>query len=139
MCRGTLHRVPYTSAIAEDNAMKKSNPVRWFEIYVQDMSRAKKFYETVFQTKLSKMELTAKEMDYWTFPPMIMDQAGTPGALAKMDGVPSGGMGTLIYFACDDCAVEADRVVKAGGKIKDKKMSIGEYGFIALAFDTKGI
>jgi predicted enzyme related to lactoylglutathione lyase len=84
------------------------------------------------------MESTAKEMDYWTFPPMIMDQAGTSGALAKMDGVPSGGMGTLIYFACEDCAVEADRVVKAGGKIKDKKMSIGEYGFIALAFDTEG-
>jgi hypothetical protein len=40
MRRGTLHHVPYTSAIAEDNAMKKSNPVRWFEIYVQDMSRA---------------------------------------------------------------------------------------------------
>ena len=28
------------------------NPVRWFEIYVQDMERAKKFYETVFQTRL---------------------------------------------------------------------------------------
>ena len=26
------------------------NPVRWFEIYVQDMDRARKFYETVFQT-----------------------------------------------------------------------------------------
>lgn len=25
------------------------NPVGWFEIYVQDMERAKKFYETVFQ------------------------------------------------------------------------------------------
>ncbi len=24
------------------------NPVVWFEIYVQDMSRAQKFYETVF-------------------------------------------------------------------------------------------
>jgi predicted enzyme related to lactoylglutathione lyase len=118
--------------------MKNANAVRWFEIYVQDMARAKKFYESVFQTKLSKMESTAKEMDYWTFPPMIMDQAGTSGALVKMDGAPSGGMGTLIYFACEDCAVEAERVVKAGGKIKDKKMSIGEYGFIALVFDTEG-
>jgi predicted enzyme related to lactoylglutathione lyase len=114
-----------------------ANPVRWFEIYVQDMSRARKFYETVFQTKLSKMESTAKEMDYWTFPPTQMDQPGTSGALVKMEGAPSGGLGTLVYFACEDCAVEAERVVKAGGRIKDPKMPIGAYGFIALAYDTE--
>ena len=27
----------------------KPNPVVWFEIYVQDMARARKFYETVLQ------------------------------------------------------------------------------------------
>jgi len=118
--------------------IKNGNAVRWFEIYVQDMARAKKFYESVFQVKLGKLDSPAKKMDYWTFPEMIRDQAGTSGALVQMEGVPSGGMGTLVYFACEDCAVEADRVVKAGGKIKDKKMPIGEYGFIALAFDTEG-
>jgi uncharacterized protein len=30
----------------------KNNPVGWFEIYVQDMPRAKAFYEAVFQGKL---------------------------------------------------------------------------------------
>jgi len=115
-----------------------ANPVRWFEIYVQDMNRAKKFYESVFQTKLSKMNSTAKEMDYWTFPPMIMDQAGTSGAIVKMDGVPSGGMGTIVYFGCEDCAVEGARAEQFGGKIKDKKMSIGEFGYISLVFDTEG-
>ncbi|MGZ3749502.1 MAG: VOC family protein, partial [Pseudobdellovibrionaceae bacterium] len=30
----------------------KNNPVGWFEIYVQDLDRAKKFYESVFQLKL---------------------------------------------------------------------------------------
>ena len=114
------------------------NPVRWFEIYVQDMQRARKFYEAVFQTTLSKMESTAKEMEYWTFPPMIMDQPGTSGALAKMDGVPSGGMGTLVYFACNDCEVEAKRAVEFGGRIKDGKLSIGPFGFIALVYDTEG-
>ena len=34
------------------------NPVRWFEIYVQDMDRARKFYETVFQTELQRLEAT---------------------------------------------------------------------------------
>ena len=29
------------------------NPVGWFEIYVQDMERAKAFYELVLQTQLN--------------------------------------------------------------------------------------
>jgi predicted enzyme related to lactoylglutathione lyase len=116
------------------------NPVRWFEIYVQDMSRAKRFYEAVFQVTLTKEDATVKDknLDYWTFPALLRDQPGTTGALVKMPGVPSGGMGTMVYFACDDCAATAERAVKAGGKIKDKKMSIGQYGFIALVFDTEG-
>jgi uncharacterized protein len=28
----------------------KSNPITWCEIYVQDMDRAKQFYESVFQS-----------------------------------------------------------------------------------------
>jgi predicted enzyme related to lactoylglutathione lyase len=30
------------------------NPVRWFEIHVQDMTRAKKFYESVFKVELER-------------------------------------------------------------------------------------
>ena len=41
-------------------------------------------------------------------------------------------------FSCDDCAAEASRVVSAGGQIQRDKTSIGEYGFIVLAFDTEG-
>lgn len=33
----------------------KNNPVGWFEIYVQDMARAKQFYESVFQVKLDNL------------------------------------------------------------------------------------
>jgi predicted enzyme related to lactoylglutathione lyase len=114
----------------------QTNPVRWFEIYVQNMDRAKAFYESVFQLKLGKLD--SASMDYWTFPQMIMDKPGTSGALVKMEGFPSGGNSTLIYFACEDCSVEAARVIKAGGRIKQEKMSIGQWGFIALAFDTEG-
>ena len=46
--------------------------------------------------------------------------------------------GTLVYFNCADCAVEAGRVEAAGGKLHQAKMSIGDYGNIALAFDTEG-
>jgi predicted enzyme related to lactoylglutathione lyase len=111
------------------------NPIIWFEIYVQDMPRAKAFYESVFQVKLEELDSTEFEM--WGFP-MEMNGIGASGALVKIKGVASGGNGTLVYFSCKDCAVEADRVVEHGGALDRKKMSIGQYGFIALAVDTEG-
>ncbi len=112
-----------------------NNPIVWFEIYVQDMERAKRFYETVLEVQLQKLESPGMEM--WAFP-MLMDAPGASGSLVKMEGVPSGGNSTLVYFACADCAVEAARVAAAGGRVQREKMSIGEYGFIALAVDTEG-
>jgi predicted enzyme related to lactoylglutathione lyase len=55
-----------------------------------------------------------------------------------MEGVPSGAGGTLVYFGSADCAVEAGRVAAAGGRVMKEKSSIGQYGFIALAWDTEG-
>jgi len=111
------------------------NPARWFEIYVQDMERARRFYEAVLQVKLEKLNSAVPEL--WAFPQSFANY-GASGALAKMEGVPSGGNSTLIYFGCVDCAVEAKRVVASGGRILKEKFSIGEYGFIVLAFDTEG-
>ncbi|NJL91934.1 MAG: VOC family protein [Coleofasciculaceae cyanobacterium SM2_1_6] len=112
-----------------------SNPIVWCEIYVEDMDRAKSFYESVFQVKLENLESPGMEM--WTFP-MAMDKGGASGALVKMEGFKSGGSGTIPYFHCDEVAVESDRVVAAGGQIKQAKMSIGQYGFMALIVDTEG-
>lgn len=67
---------------------------------------------------------------------MNSEKPGAAGAIVKMTGVSSGGNSTLIYFGCEDCAVEEARVKTAGGKIQQPKMSIGEYGFISLVFDT---
>ena len=113
----------------------KTNPVGWFEIYVQDASRAKRFYETVLQSKLERLPGT--ELEMWAFP-MQNGGPGAAGTLVKMDGFPSGGNSTLVYFMCDDCAVEEGRVTSSGGKIQKPKMSIGEYGYISLAIDTEG-
>ncbi len=113
----------------------KHNPVNWFEIYVQDMARARKFYESILQLKLDKIDSPDTEM--WGFP-MDVDRFGAGGSLVKMEGFPSGGNSTMIYFICDDCAVEAGRVAAAGGRIHKPKTSIGQYGFMALAFDTEG-
>ena len=113
----------------------KPNPVGWFEIYVEDMDRAKKFYETVFQTKLE--DLHSPDVEMWAFP-MEHNLWGAGGSLVRMAGRSSGGNSTLVYFSCDDCAFEESSAEKAGGRIQRTKMSIGQYGFISLVVDSEG-
>lgn len=112
------------------------NPVIWFEIYVQDMPRARRFYETVLGRSLTKMPVDGLEM--WSFAD-VPQAEGSAGALVQSPpGMASGGNSTIVYFACADCAVEAGRVAAAGGKLVRPKMSIGPFGFVALAEDPDG-
>lgn len=119
------------------------NPVGWFEIYVNDMARAKAFYESVFQLKLEQLPTPDMEggdggLEMWMFPGSGPELPGCAGALCRMDGCQPGGSGTLIYFSCEDCAVEAGSVTASGGSLYKEKFSIGQYGFIAIACDTEG-
>ncbi|MCU0571183.1 MAG: VOC family protein [Oculatellaceae cyanobacterium Prado106] len=115
-----------------------NNPVAWFEIYVDDLARAKQFYESVLSVNLEVLgDPNDASIQMLSFP-SNMENYGAGGALVKMEGVKSGGHNTLIYFACDDCAVEESRIEAAGGHIQKPKMSIGEYGFISLATDSEG-
>ena len=113
------------------------NPVGWFEIYVDDMARAKVFYEAVLGIELDRLPAPTNELEMWQFP-ADMNGHGTSGTLVKVDGMPAGGNSVLVYFSTDNCATEASRVADAGGELVRGKMSIGEYGFVALARDTEG-
>ena len=112
-----------------------NNTIDWFEIYVQDMVRARAFYEAVFQVKLTDLGNPGLEM--WAFPGS-QDSAGVSGALAHHPQKPAGANSTVVYFHCQDCAEEAARVVPAGGTLVREKMSIGPFGFVVLAMDTEG-
>jgi uncharacterized protein len=111
------------------------NPVGWFEIYVQDINRAKAFYEATLDVKLEELPNPAIRMLAF---PMGSDLPGCAGALVKYEGKASGDGGTLVYFSCADCAVEASRAAKHGGRVFKEKFSISPYGFIALIFDSEG-
>lgn len=114
------------------------NPVGWFEIYVKDMTRAKSFYEKVLGTPLSKLPQSGDSLDdMWAFP-MNQGAGGASGALVKMDGAPVGAGGTIVYFVTEDCGAAAARAKDAGGAIVKDKLSIGEYGNIALVSDPDG-
>lgn len=112
------------------------NAICWFEIYVNDMERAKNFYEKVFNVNLIKPE-QMDDTEMWLFDGDDKEY-GSHGALVKMEGFKPGNGGTLVYFTCDDCLVEEGRAVEAGGKVHQSKMSIGPHGNISLIHDTEG-
>ena len=114
------------------------NPVNWFEIYVDDLDRAKAFYETVFDVELQSLnDPTDAGVNMWLFP-FDPQAGGSSGAILSAPGMPAGGNSTVVYFSCEDCAVEEARINAAGGELKTSKMSIGDHGFVAHGLDTEG-
>lgn len=118
-----------------------NNPVNWFEIYVSDMARARKFYESVLGIELSPLTNPAtveNELEMWSFTGN-MTSYGCNGALVKvpMPEMQGGNNSVIIYFHSQDSSIEEKKVTEFGGKIIKPKMSIGQYGFITLALDTE--
>ncbi|WP_338844999.1 VOC family protein [Massilia sp. W12] len=114
------------------------NPIGWFEIYVDDMARARAFYEAMLECQLQELPNAPGPEAMLVFPSGGPGAPGATGSLVQMEGVKAGGNSTLVYFSCEDCAVQAARAAQHGGRISKEKFSIGEYGFIALVIDTEG-
>ncbi|HEX6416660.1 MAG TPA: VOC family protein [Candidatus Saccharimonadales bacterium] len=117
--------------------MTKPNAIGWFDIYVNDMNRAVKFYESVLKQKLEEMGDPTGETQMMSFP-TDMGAYGAGGALVKSKYSQPGVGGTLLYFNVEDCAVEEVRVEAAGGKLIRPKFSIGEFGWVSICQDTEG-
>jgi len=112
-----------------------NNPVGWFEIHVDDIARARAFYEGVLGITLTRLEAPGNEM--WAFP-SNQQSYGAAGCLVSMPGAATAGSKTRVYFSCADCAVEAARAARYGGKVRQAKTSIGPYGHYALLDDSEG-
>ena len=86
----------------------KSNPVGWFEIYVQDMPRAKAFYDAVLQPLGIHPGLVDRHRVFWRTP------SGVFSVTLPIDGQPATvGNGSTFGFACKSAA-EADAWHAAG-------------------------
>jgi uncharacterized protein len=119
--------------------MKTENPVVWFEIYVNDLKRARSFYEEVFSIDLSELgDPTEEDFKMLAFPSDMESKNRTSGAIVYHTDMKAGGNSTIVYFGSEDCSVEEARAERAGGEILRPKMSIGEYGFISLVKDPDG-
>ena len=116
-----------------------NNAISWFEIGTTDLSRATKFYETIFGVTLVPMDLPNIKMRMFPLEDM-MTQVG--GAIVDSGGFhkPSATDGPLIYLNGNpDVQKILDKVEAAGGKIMVHKTMISpEYGFMAVILDTEG-
>lgn len=122
-----------------------NNVICWFEIYVKDINRAKKFYNEVLGKTFSDADVPGDALQemkmafFETEDPT--DVNSVCGALIEMPGTKEGDgacVNTIVYFPCEDCSVEENRVGKAGGKVVTPKMSIGEHGFCSICIDSEG-
>lgn len=113
----------------------KINSVTWFEIPVNDMGRAKKFYESVFGKPMTVQTKGAVEMALF---PKQDNAYGAGGSLIKVAGYKPSRDGTLVYFPVETIEPVLEKVHAASGKTLKEKMAIGEYGFIAHFEDSEG-
>ena len=115
------------------------NPFTWIEIYVEDMSRAQNFYESVLQISMTAMQAPGDfgDLEMLCFP-WADGETNISGALCKSKDFKPGTGGTLVYFICEDCDVETSRVAQAGGQVIQPKMQIGEHGFCSIIMDSEG-
>ncbi|MYC27076.1 MAG: VOC family protein [Nitrospira sp. SB0662_bin_26] len=113
----------------------QTNPVNWFEIPVNDLERAKQFYETVFGLQLSLNEMGPMKMAWF---PMTQGGPGATGTLIKSEGYVPSHAGTLVYFTVTDIEGALDKINATGGKMLMPKTSIGEHGHIAHFQDCEG-
>ncbi len=111
------------------------NPVGWFEIPVNDMPRAKAFYEQVFGMELQPQQMGPMLMAWF---PMAENEYGAAGALVKGEWYQPSEKGVVIYLSSADIDTALDRADAAGGKALQRKTSIGEYGFIGFLQDCEG-
>lgn len=113
----------------------KTNSINWFEIFVSDLDRARKFYEIILSTKLQDASMECSQMAIFPYDNM----KGITGALTKMDGYKPGPGGTLVYLNVEgDLDGVISRIPDAGGKVIQVRMPIPPHGFIGIFEDTEG-
>ena len=118
-------RTPFQSAVS------------WFEIPAADISRAKKFYETILGITMPDLEL-GNGLKMALFP---TESDGIGGALAQhSDFYFPGHHGTLVYLnANPGIQPILDRIPAAGGMVLVPRTHISDdYGYMAVFQDSEG-
>lgn len=113
------------------------NSINWFEISVADLNRAQKFYETIFDIKMERMDMPDMPMSMF---PSNPGSGKVNGGLVQSEMHKPSADGVKIYLNGDpDLQSALDKVTDAGGQIIMPKTDIGQgFGFMAFFIDTEG-
>lgn len=110
--------------------------VNWLEIPVEDIARARHFYEAVFEFRIVDLDVGGEV--YPCFPNKNGD--GFSGALVQYEFARPGQQGPLVYLnSYGNMDAMLKRIEASGGRIVQGKKEIAEgFGYFALFHDTEG-
>lgn len=112
----------------------RKDALNWFELYVTDYDRAKRFYEAILQTPLIDVPSEGARMGIFPHD----EKGGVGGSITHRPELVGGPGGTMVYLNVEgDLDGVLSRVAKAGGSTVKGRTSIGEHGFIGLIKDTE--
>ena len=117
---------------------KTANALNWFEIPAKDITRAKKFYESIFNVQMADMpEMMGMKMTGF---PAEMGNGKVSGALAQSQMHKPSTDGAVVYLNANPSIQNViERIEKNGGKVVMPKTQISpEIGYMAFFTDTEG-
>ncbi len=140
-----VHDTSTTSILAratggeEKRATVNRSAVDWFEIPTADFERAVRFYESVFDRPMQRMELPGamEPIPMAVFP---SEGDGATGALVHIKEHKPATAGPLLYLnANPDLAPVLARIEAAGGHIIMGKSELpNSFGYMAIFIDSEG-
>ncbi|MEO7309599.1 MAG: VOC family protein [Chitinophagaceae bacterium] len=113
----------------------QENALNWFEIPAADISRAKKFYETIFSIDMQQQEMMGMQMAF--FPADMNGKVS--GAVVQGPMHKAGNDGIKIYLNGNpDLNGALSKIDAAGGSVQMPKTKISdEIGYMAFFTDSE--
>lgn len=106
-----------------------ANPFVHVELMTSDVTKAKKFYQGLFDWKLEDMP----GMDYT----MINVGEGTGGGMMK-NPMPNAPSHWLAYVLVDDIQAATKKAKSLGAAIHKDVTEVGDYGWLSVIADPTG-
>lgn len=108
--------------------------INWFEIVVEDLDRAIRFYESVMAVSLRRENMSDFAMAIFPH-----DPAMPGGALVNCTQMKPSAQGVVIYLHTDDIVATLKRVTEHGGECAfGPQILPNDIGTIALFTDSEG-
>jgi predicted enzyme related to lactoylglutathione lyase len=114
--------------------MSSKHLIGWFELYVNDFEKSKKFYSELFGWKFNQ-SLSMGE-SYWN---ISTGEGSLSGGLMKKTIPGHSGQAVVLYVETDDIDATLNKAISLGGKTETGKTLISDSaGYFALFTDIDG-